>query len=60
MHGRLLVSVPEALHALGVGRSTFYKLIRAGSLQQVHIGRRSFVTRDSVMSFVDTLIEQTS
>jgi excisionase family DNA binding protein len=55
--GRLLVPIPEGIHALGVGRSTFYRLIRSGELQQVRIGRRSFVTEQSLRNYVDRIVQ---
>lgn len=45
MGNQLLMSHDEAMRQLGgIGRTTFYGLIEARELEQVHIGRRSFIT----------------
>jgi len=54
---RMLVPVPEAIYAIGLGRSKFYQLIRAGDLTLVHVGRRSFVPAESLHAFVERLSE---
>ena len=41
---RLLISPAEAAHALGVGRSTIYKLLNAGSLRHIKLGRRTLIS----------------
>jgi excisionase family DNA binding protein len=40
---RLLVSVHEACSALGIGRTTFYRLVREERVRLVRIGARSLV-----------------
>ena len=45
---KLLCSIPDAAHALGVGRSKAYELIANGSLMTVTIGRRRLVRLDSI------------
>jgi hypothetical protein len=55
---RILVPVPEAMHVLGgLGRSKFYKLVKAGDLTLIHVGRRSFVPAECLRAFVDRLSE---
>ena len=54
---RVLVPVLEAMYAIGLGRSKFYQLIRAGDLTLVHVGRRSFVPADCLRAFVDRISE---
>lgn len=44
----LLVSIPDAAKALGVGRSKLYELIGEKRLETVTIGRRRLVRTDSV------------
>lgn len=44
----LLISIPDAAKALGVGRSKTYELIAAGQLKTVAIGRRRLVKVDSL------------
>ena len=52
---RLLLTVREAAHALGVGRSTAYELISAGELEVVHIGRACRVPVAVVEAYVERL-----
>lgn len=53
---RLLVPISGACEQLGgVSRSTIYKLIEAEEIDLVHIGRRSFVTGESLTSYVERL-----
>ncbi len=52
---KLLLSDPEAMEALGIGRTKLWELKKAGDLVQVRIGRRSFVTAESVRGYVDAL-----
>lgn len=44
----LLVSIPDAAKALGLGRSKLYELIAEGRLESVTIGRRRLVRTESV------------
>lgn len=44
----ILVSIPDAAKALGVGRSKLYDLISEGRLETVTIGRRRLVRTDSI------------
>ncbi len=48
----------EDLHAVvPVGRTTFYELIKSGDLRRVKIGRKSFVTAESVRAYVERLTD---
>ncbi len=49
----LLVSIPDAGKALGLGRSKVYNLIDEGRLETVHIGRRRLVRVESVKALVE-------
>jgi len=40
---RLAVSIPKACAALGLGRTTFYALVKTGQIRIVKINRRSLV-----------------
>ena len=52
----LLHSVADAGTQLGgSSRSRVYELIAAGELETVSIGRRTFVTGDSLAAYVDRL-----
>ena len=46
--------------SLGVGRTKVYELINQHELVQVSIGRRSFVTTESLRGYVDRLAEAAS
>jgi excisionase family DNA binding protein len=52
---RLLLTVREAAHALGVGRSTAYELITTGELEVVHIGRACRIPVAVVEAYVERL-----
>ena len=43
-----LVSLRDACKALGVGRSTIYRLINTGRIEVKHIGRRSLIPRSEI------------
>jgi len=56
----LLIPIPQACIELGdICRSTVYKLIAEEHLDLVHIGRRSFVTGESLMAYVARLSHKT-
>ncbi len=53
-----LVDYAEAVHLLGgISRTTLHELIVAGKLTRAQIGRRSFVTRQSLDAYVDSISE---
>ncbi|PJE01902.1 MAG: hypothetical protein CK428_30605 [Mycobacterium sp.] len=53
---RKLVPIPEARSVLGgIGRSTLYELIEQGEVVRVKLGRRAFVTAESLVAYVDRL-----
>ncbi len=43
-----LASIPDAQRALGIGRSTAYRLIADGRLESIKIGRRTLVKVASI------------
>lgn len=45
---KLLVSIPAASAALGLGRTSIYKLINDGNLETVLIGSRRLVRVESL------------
>ena len=56
---RILHSHPEAADLLGgIDRTTVWRLVRAGRLDQVKIGRRAFITRESIDRFVETALRR--
>ncbi len=52
-----LVSIPEAREQWlgGIGHTTMYDLINRGEVVKVNIGRRSFITADSLAAYVSRL-----
>lgn len=42
---KLSYSINEAVEASGIGRTTIYKLIEAGELTPVKIGKRTLIRR---------------
>lgn len=53
---RLLIPIPDACHQLGdIGRATIYELFNERELVRVHVGRRSFVTGESLTTYVERL-----
>ena len=44
----ILASIPDAQRALGIGRSTAYRLIDDGKLETVKIGRRTLIRVASI------------
>lgn len=49
------VSVEQAAHLLGIGRTVTYDLVLSGELRSVKIGRRRLVVRASIAEYVDRL-----
>lgn len=49
---KLAYSVTEAAQALGVGRSTLYKLLTDGDLPSTTIGTRRLIFREDLDDFV--------
>ena len=46
----ILKSIPDAQRALGIGRTTAYRLIDEGKLETVKIGRRTLVRIASILA----------
>ena len=52
----ILRSKPDACDDLGgISHTTLWQLVRDGHLTQVNIGRRSFITAESITKYVDSL-----
>ncbi len=51
----LLASIPETQRALGIGRSTAYRLIDSGKLERVKIGRRTLIKVTSIKALAGEL-----
>ena len=55
---RLLVPIPESCKVLGgIGPTTLYGLVKDRQLVKVNIGRRGFITAESLAAYVDRLKE---
>ncbi len=55
---RLLVPIPDTCAQLGgVSRTTVYELVNNGQLVKVNIGRRGFITAESLNAYVASLSE---
>ncbi|MDG5483342.1 helix-turn-helix domain-containing protein [Mycolicibacterium gadium] len=53
---RLLVSISDAREVLGgIGHSTIYELVSQGEIIKVNIGRRGFITSESLDAYVSRL-----
>ena len=56
--GQLLVPIPEARAVLGgIGHTTIYDLIKRREVIKVNIGRRGFITSESLAAYVNRLQE---
>jgi hypothetical protein len=53
---RRIVSMSEARELLGgIGHTMLYDLINAGQIVKVNVGRRGFVTTESIDAYVDRI-----
>jgi hypothetical protein len=53
-----LVSIPDTRAVLGgIGHTTMYDLIKRREVVKVKLGRRSFITAESIAAYVDRLSE---
>ena len=50
---RLTLRVDEVCKALGIGRTTVYKLIGQGDLEALKIGRRTVITMRSAEALIN-------
>lgn len=50
---KLAYTVPEALAAIGIGRTNLYKLAGEGKLALRKVGGRTLVTADSLRRLID-------
>jgi excisionase family DNA binding protein len=57
---RSALSISETAAALGIGRTTVYKLVRDRRLPLAKIGRRSVIPAAALASFVASLSEGTA
>lgn len=52
---QLALSVPEAMKAIGLGRTAFYAAIKSGALPARKAGRRTIVLTSDIRSFLENL-----
>lgn len=50
---RLLLTVKEAAHRLGIGRSLMYELLEGGAIQSIHVGRLRKVPVAALTDYVE-------
>ncbi len=55
---RLLLRIPEAAKALGLGRTKIYELIAAGELPVIHVGRAVRVSVTALQKWVEAQDQQ--
>jgi len=49
---KLLLTVVEAAHRLGIGRTLMYELLSSGEIESVHVGRLHKVPTEALTRFV--------
>ena len=55
---QLLLTISQAAHRLGIGRTTVYELTNAGALEVVHIGRSPRIPTAAFDAFVERIRDQ--
>lgn len=50
---RLLYSVPEAARLLGVGRTYMFRLIAAGQIESIKVGKLRKIPHDALGCYID-------
>lgn len=57
---KLLLTVVQAAHRLGIGRTLMYELLGSGQIRSVHVGRLHKIPADALDAFVARLREQSA
>jgi excisionase family DNA binding protein len=55
---KLAYTVPEALYATGLGRTTLYALIAEKKLRSIKVGSRTLIPADSLRVFLASLEQE--
>ena len=55
---RIYISISEAAHMLGIGKTNLYKRIGSGELESVKLGKRNLVLVSSVTALCDRLAKK--
>src|SRR5690606_5563301 len=53
--GKLLLTVEEAAHRLGIGRTVMYRLVSTGAVESVTVGRLRRIPSECLDEFVSML-----
>ena len=53
--GKLLLTVEEAAHCLGIGRTVMYRLVSTGAVESVTVGRLRRIPSECLDEFVSML-----
>jgi excisionase family DNA binding protein len=54
-----LLSVNEAAARLGIGRTTLYEMLAAGTIRSVRIHRRRLIREEQIADYVEALTKVT-
>lgn len=54
---KLSYSIPQAVAATGIGRSTIYKHIKAGTLRATRIGGRTVILAEHLTAWLNSFAE---
>jgi hypothetical protein len=60
MSNPILHSIKSTGEILGIGRTSIYGLLAEKKIDQIKIGRRTLITNQSILRFVDELKSQIS
>jgi excisionase family DNA binding protein len=55
---KLAYTIPEAVAASGLGRTTIYELIKSGEVPIVKVGRRSVIRRQDLEAMLDRKVSR--
>ncbi|KQP50554.1 excisionase family DNA-binding protein [Methylobacterium sp. Leaf108] len=55
---KLAYTVPEALYAIGLGRTTLYVLIAERKLRTIKVGSRTLIPADSLRGYLASLEQE--
>jgi len=54
MEYKLALSPAEAAEALGVSKSTVYRMVSSGRLAVVKVGRRTLIAKSALVALIET------
>ena len=60
MPDRVLLTVEEAAHQLGIGRTKVYALVKSGDLESVQIGRLRRIPKAAIEEYAARLVARTN